>query len=146
MTDVPFRPRDPWMPGLPMPPTVPPGLRLELSRSKLVPGQEREAEAWMSMLTERYEECVATLSDQRAVFEATFLHEEADGSTWIYHLALTGQEGRGLDPESSDIDRAHDEYGRRVKMRGWEELQPMFMLTPEHLRSAMETWGRTGRP
>lgn len=128
-----------------MPPSVPPGLRLELSRSKIVPGQEQEAQEWMDMLHARYDECVQTLSEQRAAFEATFLHEEADGSTWIYHLALTGEGGRGLEPDASAIDRAHDEYGRRVKLRGWEELRPMFMLTPEHLRSEFEEWGRTGQ-
>lgn len=128
-----------------MPPSVPEGMRLELSRSKIVPGQESAAEAWMQMLNERYDECVATLSEERAAFEATFLHQEADGSTWIYHLALVGKEGRGLDPEASAIDRDHHEYGRKVKMRGWEELRPMFMLAPDSIRAAMGTWGRTGQ-
>lgn len=128
-----------------MPPSVPPGMRLELSRSKIVPGQEAEAEAWMQMLNERYDECVDTLSEQRAAFEATFLHQEADGSTWIYHFALLGEGGRGLDPEASAIDRDHVDYGRKVKMRGWEELRPMFMLTPETIRAEMEEWGRIGQ-
>jgi len=121
-------------------------MRLELSRSKIVPGQEEEAEAWMAMLNDRYDEAVETLSAQRAAFEATFLNREADGSLWIYHLALVGEGGAGLEPDSSAIDRAHVEYGMRAKMRGWEELRPMFMLTPDHIRDSITRWGVTGSP
>lgn len=95
------------------------------------------------MLTERYDECLETLSAERAVFEATFRHREADGSLWIYHLALMGAEGAGLN-ESNPIDAAHAAYSRRVKEPGWEELEPMFMLTPAHLRGAMHAWGTSG--
>lgn len=126
-----------------MPATVPPGLRLELSRAPLKEGKEEEFGEWMQMLTDRYDECLATLPAERAVFEATFRHREADGSIWMYHLSLMGEDGGGLD-ESNPVDAAHGDYTRRVKQRGWEELQPMFMLTPAHLRSAMESWAATG--
>ena len=96
------------------------------------------------MLNTRYDECLDTLPAERAVFEATFRHEEADGSTWIYHLSLMGQDGAGLD-ESNPVDAAHGAYTRRVKERGWEELTPKFMLTPSHLREAMVEWAHTGQ-
>lgn len=128
-----------------MPATVPPGLRLELSRAPVNDGKDGELAEWMSMLTDRYDECVETLPAERAVFEATFRHREADGSLWIYHVALTGENGSGLD-ESNPVDAAHAAYSRRVKEPGWEELEPMFMLTPTHLRAAMERWGSSGRP
>lgn len=126
-----------------MPATVPPGLRLELSKSRVVEGMEDELDEWMAMLTDRYDECVDTLAAERAVFEATFKHTEADGSLWIYHVSLMGEDGAGLD-ETNPVDAAHIAYGMRVKERGWEELQPMFMVTPAHLRVAMESWGATG--
>src|SRR5699024_11517843 len=88
-------------------------------------------------------EAVAALPAERAVFEATFRHREADGSLWIYHLTLTGEDGGGLD-ESNPIDAAHAAYSRRVKEPGWEEIEPMFMLAPDHLRDAMRQWGETG--
>lgn len=127
-----------------MPPSVPDGLRLELSRSRIVEGKEGEFDEWMSMLNERYDECLAAIPAERAVFEATFRHEEADGSTWIYHLSLMGNEGGGLD-ESHPVDADHAAYSRSVKEPGWEELLPKFMLTPDHIRQAMIEWGRTGR-
>lgn len=34
--------------------------------------------------------------------------------------------------------------GLQVKEPGWEELEPMFMLTPAHLGAAMQHWGTTG--
>lgn len=89
------------------------------------------------MLTERYEEHLEALPAERAVFESTFRHREADGSTWMYHLTLMGVGGGGLD-ESRPADAAHAACSRRVKEPGWEELEPMFMLTPSHLREAME--------
>ncbi|MBD3942197.1 hypothetical protein IF188_10870 [Microbacterium sp. NEAU-LLC] len=118
-------------------------MRLELSRARVLAGHENELTEWMTMLTERYDECVATLPAERAVFEATFRHREADGSLWIYHLALMGEGGAGLD-ESNPVDAAHAAYSRRVKEPGWEELEPMFMLAPAHLRAAMQHWGASG--
>ncbi|WP_250447903.1 DUF6176 family protein [Actinotalea sp. C106] len=140
---VPFRPVPRDFPGHVMPPTVPRGMRLELSRSRVVTGREAEFDEWMDMLTDRYDEAVATLRAERAVFEATFRHVESDGSTWIYHLSLVGENGGGLD-ESNSVDEAHAAYSRRVKEPGWEQLEPRFMLTPDHLRAAMTTWAATG--
>ncbi len=126
-----------------MPASVPEGLRLALSRARIVDGKEPEFDEWINMLNDRYDACVETLPAERAVFEATFRHEEADGSTWIYHLSLMGEDGGGLD-ESNPVDAAHAGYSRSVKEPGWEELIPKFMLTPNHLRDAMIQWGKTG--
>lgn len=141
---TPFRPVDPdTFAGHPMPATVPDGLRLELSRAKLLDGKEAQLDEWMQMLTDRYDECLAGLPAERAVFEATFKHTEADGSVWMYHLSLMGTGGGGLDT-SNPVDAAHEAFARRTKERGWEELTPKFMLTPDHLRRAMISWAETG--
>lgn len=140
---IPFRPKPRDWAGFPMPSSVPDGLRLELSRARVVDGREEEFEEWMSTLNDRYAEMQEGLPAERAVFEATFRSTEADGSTWIYHLSLVGEDGGGND-ESIPIDALHVQYGRRVKEPGWEELEPKLMLTPDHLRTAMVHWGRTG--
>ena len=127
----------------PMPATVPDGLRLELSRALLLDGKEALLDEWMQMLTDRYDECLATLPAERAAFEATFKHTEADGSVWMYHLSLMGEGGSGLDT-SNPVDAAHEDYAKRTKHRGWEELTPLFMLGPSHITDAMAEWGRTG--
>ena len=139
---TPFRP-DFESVGHPMPPTVPQGLSLELSRAKLLDGKEAQLDEWMQMLTDRYDECLATLPNERAAFEATFKHTEADGSVWMYHLAVMGTEGGGLDT-SNPVDAAHEDYAKRTKERGWEELQPLFMLAPTHITEALASWGNTG--
>lgn len=54
-----------------------------------------------------------------------------------------GEERDRLD-ESHPVDAAHAAYSRRVKEPGWEELEPMFMLTPAHLRDVMQKWGALG--
>lgn len=140
---MPFRPTSRDFAGFLMPQTVPDGLRIELSRARVIEGKEDELAEWMSMLTDRYDECLETLPSERAVFEATFRNTEADGSTWIYHFSLMGEGGGGLD-ESHPVDAEHAAYSRRVKEAGWEELEPMFMLTPNHLREAMQVWGTSG--
>lgn len=142
--NMPFRPTPRDFEGFAMPSTVPDGLRLELSRAPVQAGKDEELNEWMGMLTDRYSECLETLPAERAVFEATFRHREADGRLWIYHLALVGNESSGLD-ESHPVDAEHAAFSRRVKEPGWEELEPMFMLTPAHLLQAMTTWGRSGR-
>jgi hypothetical protein len=143
MRVLPFRPVDDTFDGFAMPATVPPGMRLQLSRAPVVPGREEELSEWMSMLTDRYGECLETLPAERAVFEALFRHREADGSLWIYHLSLSGENGAGLDV-SHPVDAAHADYSHRVKEPGWEEIQPLFLLTPSHLRTAMEKWAASG--
>lgn len=140
---TPFRPEARDFPGHPMPPSVPAGLRLELSRSRIREGSDEGFDHWMDELHERYYECLASIPAERAVFEATFKHQEADGSTWIYHLSLMGQ-GDGLN-EELPIGATHANYSRTVKEPGWEELEPKFMLTPDHLRAAMIQWGATGQ-
>lgn len=97
----------------------------------------------MAMLNERQAECVATLSVERSAFEAWFLHTETDGTSWIYWVGLIGEGGAAMDTESQ-LDRDHLEYMRRVKEPGWEELQPMFLLTPDHIRHDLAKWGATG--
>jgi len=55
-----------------VPPSVPPGRRLELSRARLLPGAQEETERWIGMLHQRYEECLDTLGLERMAFEATW--------------------------------------------------------------------------
>jgi hypothetical protein len=88
------------------------------------------------MPNDRCDESLAAILAERAVFEATFRHTEGDGSTWIYHLSLVGENGGGLD-ESHQIDADHAAFSRRVKEPGWEELQPKFMLCPTHILAPM---------
>lgn len=141
---TPFRPEpQDGFPGHPMPTSVPDGLRLELSRAPIVSGKEGEFEEWMAVLNDRYGEHEDALSNERQVFEATFKHREADGSLWMYHVSLMGTESEGLD-ESRPLDALHAAYSRRVKRPGWEELTPMFMLTPQLINNVMTQWGRTG--
>lgn len=139
---TPFRPNFEFV-GHPMPPTVPDGLTLELSRARLLDGKEAQLDEWMQMLTDRYEECLATLPRERAAFEATFKHTESDGSVWMYHLAVMGKGGAGLDT-SNPVDAAHEDFAKRTKERGWEELTPLFMLGPQPIIDAMARFGRTG--
>lgn len=126
-----------------MPMSVPPGMKLELSRARLLPGAEGEAERWMAMLHDRYEECLDTLSAERMAFEATFRHIDSDGTEWIYHVSLYGEGTSGLDL-SNPVDQEHVAYGMRCKEPGWEELRPVFMLVPRPIAPLLQEWAETG--
>lgn len=141
--EIPFTPVPRDFPGHRMPPSVPQGMQLELSRDRLVAGKEQEFEHWTDMLNSRPDELQEGLPAERAVFEATFRSVEADGSTWIYHVALTGEESSGLD-ETLPVDADHAAYSRSVKEPGWEELEPQFMLTLNHVLEVMKRWASTG--
>ena len=142
---MPFTPVPRDFTGHPMPVSVPPGMRLELSRSRIRTGQEAEFDEWMDMLNSRPVELQEGLPAERAVFEATFRSVEADGSTWIYHLSLAG-DGGGPNDESIPVDADHARYSRSAKEPGWEALEPRFMLAPSHLLTAMKRWAATGTP
>lgn len=57
--------------------------------------------------------------------------KEAELQEWMQMLTECHQE-------------SHAAYSRRVTEPGWEELEPPFMLTPTHLREAMQQWALTG--
>lgn len=141
---IPFTPNSRDFAGHPMPASVPEGMRLELSRSRIIPGQEGVFDEWMDMLNSRPSELQEGLPAERQVFEATFRSREADGSTWIYHLSLMGLGGGGND-ESIAVDADHLAYSKRAKEPGWEELEPRFMLAPRQLLNLMESYASTGR-
>jgi hypothetical protein len=128
----------------PMPPSVPAGMRLELSRARLLPGAQDEAERWMAMLHERYEECLDTLGPERMAFEATFRHTDAG---WPHpgtrpELAKGGEDG--VLHLSNPVDAEHQAFAMRCKEPGWEELRPVLMLVPRPIRPVMEQWARDG--
>lgn len=140
---MPFTPTPRDFRGFPMPTSVPKGMRLELSRSRIRPGQEDTFDEWMNMLNSRPEELQESLPAERQVFEATFRHIEVDGSTWIYHLSLMGEDGAGND-ETRPVDAALVAYSKQAKEPGWEELEPKFMLTPSKLLDSMKRYADTG--
>lgn len=120
------------------PATIPDGLRVELSRAKVKPGQSAAADRWMHMLNDRVDECVATLDRERMALEIVFRLTE-DGEEFLYWVSVFGPAGKGLD-ESLAIDRDHIEMGRRVKEPGWVEATPQFLLMPEPVRRAVLDW------
>lgn len=77
------------------------------------------------------------------LIEAWFLHTESDGCTWIYHVGLAGVDGAPMDVDSQ-LDADHLAYAMRVKEKGWEQLESIFLLAPSHIMQAMTQWGGTG--
>jgi len=120
------------------PASIPPGLVVELSRAKVKPGAEAEADRWMQMLNDRIDECVATLDRERMAIEIVFRLRE-DGEEYLYWVSVKGQDGAGLDLELP-IDRDHVEIGSRVKQPGWVEAQPQVLMLPDPVREAVLAW------
>ena len=124
------------------PATIPSGLKVELSRSKVLPGRSGEADEWMQMLNDRVDECVATLDRERMALEIAFRLEE-DGVEYLYWVSIYGVGGEGLDV-SIPIDRDHELMARRAKEPGWVEAVPQFLLLPQSVRDAIEAWSLRG--
>jgi len=116
---------------------------VELSRAKVKPGAEAEADRWMRMLNDRLDECVATLDRERMAIEIVFRLRE-NGEDYLYWVTVKGQGGAGLDPDLP-IDRDHIEAGRRAKEPGWVEAQPQVLLLPDPVREAVLSWALRGR-
>jgi hypothetical protein len=120
------------------PATIPAGLKVELSRSKVLPGRSDQADRWMQMLNERADECVATLDRERMALEIAFRLEE-DGEEYLFWVSIYGTGGAGLDT-SIPIDRDHEAMARRSKEPGWVEATPQFLLLPAPVRDAIVSW------
>jgi uncharacterized protein DUF6176 len=123
---------------LPQPTSIPAGLRVELSRARIKPGQGEHTDQWMAMLNARIDECVATLHSEKMALEIVFRQVDADGE-WIYWVSVYGPGGSGLD-ENRAIDVDHVAYGRECKEPGWEEMAPQFLLAPTPVRDAILAW------
>ncbi len=124
------------------PVSVPPGVRMELSRHKVIPGQSATVDAWMQMLNDRREECRATLDPERMAVEAIFRLTDEHGE-WLYWFELRGEGGSGLTDDRA-IDRAHIEFARRAKVPGHEVAVPELLLLPEPIERAVRTWAKCG--
>lgn len=120
------------------PSTIPAGLRVELSRGRVLPGASAEADRWMQLLNDRSAECVATLDAERMAIEIIFRLEE-DGAEYLYWVSVSGPDGAGLDL-ANPIDREHDAQARRTKEPGWVEATPQVLLLPDPVREAVLGW------
>ncbi|MET9893519.1 DUF6176 family protein [Streptomyces sp. NPDC006465] len=120
------------------PASIPSGLVVELSRAKVKPGAEAEADRWMRMLNDRLDECVATLDRERMAIEIVFRLRE-DGEDHLFWVTVRGQDGEGLE-HSLPIDRDHIEQAKRTKEPGWVEAEPQVLMLPEPVRKAVLSW------
>lgn len=123
--------------------TIPAGVHVELSRARTHPGVDDTVDEWMTMLNDRVDECVATLSTERMALEIVFRHIDDHGDGWLYWVSIQGADGGGHDM-SNAIDVDHVAYGKRVKGPGWEELTPQFLLAPDHIRNSIVAWATQG--
>lgn len=86
-------------------PSLPVGLRLELTRHQVIPGQSAAVDEWMAMLNDRIDECRVTLDPERMAVEAVFRLRDEQGE-WLYWFELAGDNGTGL-TQDRPIDRDH---------------------------------------
>jgi hypothetical protein len=78
------------------PTSIPPGVRVELCRTRIRPGMGGEVDRWMRMLNDRLDECVATLDRERMAVEVIFRDRDEQGE-WLYVVSIQGEGGEGLD-------------------------------------------------
>ncbi len=117
------------------PSSVPPGLVVELSRQRLLPGAEDVADEWMAHLNDRRLECEATLADEHMALEVVFRRSDDDGE-WLYWLQIRGSEGAELDL-SVRINQEHLAFAQRSKYPGWQEATVQNLLRPPAVRRAL---------
>ncbi|MGH3418930.1 MAG: DUF6176 family protein [Streptosporangiaceae bacterium] len=128
----------------PRSPSIPDGLIVELSRTKVLPGASAEADRWMAMLNDRLDECVATLDRERMAIEIVFRLKE-NGEDYLFWVSVYGPGGEDLDPDNA-LDQAHTEQSKRTIAPGqWTEAEPQLLLLPDPVRSAVLSWALPGR-
>lgn len=123
---------------------IPEGLVVELSRSKILPGKEQEADRWMAMINERYAECVESLDRERMAVECAFRFREV-GQEYIYWMSIYGEDGSGLDL-SNPLDRELQDQATLCKEPGWVDAEPQFLLLPDPVKKALLAWALRSTP
>jgi len=118
--------------------SIPAGLKVELSRAKVMPGASAEADRWMAMLDDRLDECVATLDRERMAIEIVFRLREGPDE-YLYWVQVRGEHGADLD-ENLPIDRDHVAQAKKVKEPGWVEAEPQVLMLPDPVREAVLNW------
>lgn len=68
--------------SLEMPPLLLLGMRLELSRARLLPNTEEKSSEWMDFLYDNYSEIQAGLGAEQAIFESPFVRNDEDSARW----------------------------------------------------------------
>ncbi|MBW0101631.1 DUF6176 family protein [Pseudonocardia sp. KRD291] len=126
------------------PRSIPEGLVVELSRSKILPGKEREADRWMAMINERYDECIESLDRERMAVECAFRFRE-EGPEYIYWMSIYGEDGSGLDL-TNPLDRDLQDQATLCKEPGWADAEPQFLLLPEPVKRALLAWALRQAP
>lgn len=126
-----------------MPPSVPPGVHVELSRHRVLPGQEATVDAWMRMLNERRAECVSTLAPERMAVEAIFRSVDEDGTQWLYWFEIVGEGGSGL-TQDAPLDRDHAAFARQAKVPGHETFRTELLLLPAPVEEVVTRWAASG--
>jgi hypothetical protein len=119
---------------------LPEGMTVELSRGRVLPGKNAEADRWMAMLRDRHEECVATLDRERMAVEVVFRTREPDGTEYLWWFALRGTNGADISTSPFAVDADLDIQARRTKEAGWLEAEPQVVLIPDPVREAIQAW------
>jgi len=119
---------------------LPPGMTVELSRGRVLPGASAEADRWMRMLQERHAECVDTLDRERMAVEVVFRTQEPDGTEYLWWFAMKGVDGAGPDTSTHSIDADHEAQARLTKAAGWMEAEPQVVFLPRPVLDAVRAW------
>lgn len=124
------------------PATLPPGIRLELTRHRIKPGKSAEVDEWMRMLNNRSDECRASLGPERMAVEAIFRLTDEHGE-WLYWFELSGDAGEGLN-EDRAIVRDHIAHSERCKVPGHVAATLQVLLLPAPVEHAIRHWASYG--
>ena len=119
------------------PRSIPPGLRVQLGRARILPNMQEEAQAWMAMLNDRLDEATETLARERTVLELAFLETDENGVQWVVWLQIQGEHGESITTSPHAIDADHIAYAEQCKEPGWRLAEPQMLLAPEPVRNAL---------
>lgn len=119
------------------PGSLPPGLRVQFGRARILPDMEEETRRWMQMLNERLDEATQTLDRERTVLEMAFLETDDADQLWLIWLQIQGEAGESIDSSPFEIDRDHIAFAHRCKEPGWRMAEPQLLLAPEPVRQAL---------
>ena len=84
-------------------------MNIEFTTFRVLLGKEERAKEWMQALTQRREECIATLAREKMGLESIFMYEKGQ-RLFLSWYSIQGDYPADLESSEHEIDQLHSQF------------------------------------
>lgn len=114
-------------------------LQINLKRFRVIKGQEKLVDEWLSFLNDNMDDTILTLQDENMYVET--IHREKIGDyEYLYWFLIQGDGGKSVYESESYIDKKHLEYWNLCIDKTYtnHDIPTKVIMIPNEIRQAMK--------